>query len=100
MKQNLIIEWSDLLSHKLNRSASEIAESGLTLLDFSPDSVEIVFDDESYCKFSHAFAVENRDTNQVAVFTEHCGYHVFSNLGVTVFECYGSNKTVIVQSDW
>ncbi|HCG6122980.1 TPA: hypothetical protein NJ077_004490 [Vibrio parahaemolyticus] len=100
MKQNLIIEWSDLLSNKLNRSASEIAESGLALLDFSPDSVEIVFDDESYCKFNHAFAVENRDTNQVAVFTEHCGYHVFSNLGVTVFECYGSNKTVIVQSDW
>ncbi|TOE40002.1 hypothetical protein CGJ44_23770, partial [Vibrio parahaemolyticus] len=66
MKQNLIIEWSDLLSNKLNRSASEIAESGLTLLDFSPDSVEIVFDDESYCKFNHAFAVENRDTNQVA----------------------------------
>ncbi len=62
MKQNLIIEWSDLLSNKLNRSASEIAESGLMLLDFSPDSVEIVFDDESYCKFNHAFAVENRDT--------------------------------------
>ncbi|RFD35300.1 hypothetical protein, partial [Vibrio parahaemolyticus] len=100
MNKNLVVEWADLLSPKLNRSAYEISESGLMCYDFSPDHVEVVFEDESYCRFNHAFALENPDKGQVAIFTEHCGYHVFSNVGVTVIEYSGATKTVIVQSEW
>ncbi|HGS4701091.1 TPA: hypothetical protein ACMDQ8_004592, partial [Vibrio parahaemolyticus] len=100
MNKNLVVEWADLLSSKLNRSAYEISESGLMCYDFSADSVEVVFEDESYCKFNHGFALENLDKGLVAIFTEHAGYHVFSNVGVTVIEHFGSTKTVIIQSEW
>ncbi|EHH1111314.1 hypothetical protein [Vibrio parahaemolyticus] len=100
MSKNLVVEWADLLSAKLSRSADEISEFGLMCYDFSPDHVEAIFEDESYCKFNHAFALENPDKGQVAIFTEHCGYHVLSNVGVTVIEYFGSTKNVIVQSDW
>ncbi|EOX4945734.1 hypothetical protein ACFLJY_004450 [Vibrio alginolyticus] len=100
MNKNLVVKWADLLSSKLNRSAFEISESGLMSYDFSADSVEVLFEDESYCKFNYAFALENPKEGQVAIFTEHCGYHVLSNVGVTVIEHFGSSKTVIVQSEW
>ncbi|EKB1992576.1 hypothetical protein HJ183_23335 [Vibrio parahaemolyticus] len=100
MRKKLVVEWAGLLSSKLNCSADEISESGLMCYDFSPDNVEVIFEDESYCKFNHAFALDNPDKGQVAIFTEHCGYHVFSNIGVTVIEYFGSTKTVIVESEW
>ncbi|EGQ8523136.1 hypothetical protein GQ853_24170 [Vibrio parahaemolyticus] len=77
MNKNLVVEWADLLSPKLNRSAYEISESGLMCYDFSPDHVEVVFEDESYCRFNHAFALENPDKGQVAI--------LLSTVGITCF---------------
>ncbi len=46
--------------------------------DFPPDqSVMIRFPDGSHVLFRYAFAIEDAASGEVAVFTEHCGYHVF-----------------------
>lgn len=39
--------------------------------------VSIRFPDGSYSLFRHAFYLIDRELNEVAVFTEHCGYHYF-----------------------
>ena len=41
------------------------------------NGLECVFEDGSKLLFSHAFAVVDHERHELAVFTEHCGYHVF-----------------------
>lgn len=46
--------------------------------DFPPgQSVSLRFPDGSHALFRHAFALVDEASGEVAVFTEHCGYHVF-----------------------
>lgn len=49
---------------------------GLTAYDFGDYSVQIRFEDGSFALFHGAFAVQTKD--DVIVFTEHCGYHLFA----------------------
>ncbi|MFC1834097.1 hypothetical protein ACFL2Q_05100 [Thermodesulfobacteriota bacterium] len=39
--------------------------------------VHLKFPDGSYAFFEYAFCVEYEERQELAVFTEHCGYHVF-----------------------
>jgi len=39
--------------------------------------VAIRFADGSHAMFRHAFDLVDRDMNEIAVFTEHCGYRFF-----------------------
>jgi hypothetical protein len=45
-------------------------------------SVMVHFEDGSHCYFRYAFAVEDKDRKELAVFTEHCGYYIFSTRGL------------------
>jgi hypothetical protein len=45
--------------------------------DFS-GSVKIRFPDGSFVLFENAFYAIDESRDELAVFTEHCGYHVFS----------------------
>jgi len=40
-------------------------------------SVFIRFPDGSHVMFRYAFYLIDRNLNEIAVFTEHCGYHIF-----------------------
>jgi hypothetical protein len=40
-------------------------------------SVLVCFPDGSHFHFRYAFVIEDKMVGEVAVFTEHCGYHVF-----------------------
>jgi hypothetical protein len=86
MKSNreIIEAVAEELSSKLGRPAEEIIEKGLSAYDFNADEVKIVFDDGSSANFKYSFYVENPIKNVIAVFTEHCGYHLFRSSGVTV----------------
>jgi hypothetical protein len=49
----------------------------LSANDFPHQSVIIRFPDGSLVLFRYAFALRDEVSKEVAVFTEHCGYHVF-----------------------
>ncbi|MGA2499158.1 MAG: hypothetical protein ABSH20_15570 [Tepidisphaeraceae bacterium] len=50
----------------------------LLVFDFpSGQGVRLSFQDGSFAWFENAFFLEDRPRRLVAVFTEHCGYHVF-----------------------
>ena len=50
----------------------------LSAQDFpAGQSVFIRFPDGSHVSFRYAFALTDEARREVAVFTEHCGYHVF-----------------------
>lgn len=85
MIDNLIIDMvADELALKTMRSSDEIKQKGLSAYDYSSNTVEIDFEDGSTVKFKRAFYVEDVEDHVIAVFTEHCGYHVFCSLGATI----------------
>lgn len=43
----------------------------------SETTVSIQFEDDSRVEFKYAFTIEAPEFREVAVFTEHCGYHLF-----------------------
>jgi hypothetical protein len=46
--------------------------------DFPNDNiVRITFEDDSKVEFRYAFVMEAPELREIAVFTEHCGYHIF-----------------------
>lgn len=57
----------------------------LSATDFpSGQAVRLSFPDGSFAYFEHAFFIKDPVRQQVAVFTEHCGYHVFPLADIAV----------------
>lgn len=81
----LVEEWAEELSGILKRSAEDIRKHGLGAGDF-PEMYDlgIEFPDGSRLEFKFAFYAVREASRQIAVFTEHCGYHVFPSYGATV----------------
>ncbi len=70
-------DWKPALRAYLKDKSGEDRDR-LSAYDFpSGQTVAIRFPDESSVHFRHAFAIADEDRGMVAVFTEHCGYHVF-----------------------
>jgi hypothetical protein len=54
----------------------------LSAADFGVNQhLKINFPDGSFAFFQHAFYLLDREGGEVAVFTEHCGYHIFPLYG-------------------
>lgn len=47
-------------------------------------NVQLNFEDGSYALFKYAFYLVDKESNEIAVFTEHCGYHIFPLSGTTI----------------
>ena len=46
--------------------------------DFSSDKlIRISFEDDSKVEFRYAFIINAPELQEIGVFTEHCGYHIF-----------------------
>lgn len=76
--QALILDWAEELATTLGRSVDEIRHSGLSAYDFPSGSrLHVKLMDGSTLRFRHAFHVIRKSEHALAVFTEHCGYHVF-----------------------
>lgn len=52
-------------------------------------SVSMIFDDGSTASFHYAILIEAPELNEIGIFTEHCGYHIFPLGGthITLMEC-------------
>ncbi|MGY2131686.1 hypothetical protein ACW9KT_05635 [Hymenobacter sp. HD11105] len=58
------------------KGSTELNKLGAS--DFPLDGViQIQFEDDSKVEFKYAFTIEAPGFREVAVFTEHCGYHLF-----------------------
>ena len=53
--------------------------------------LKINFEDGSFAFFQYAFYILDQDNNEVAIFTEHCGCHIFP--------LYGT-KLELLESKW
>jgi hypothetical protein len=82
-RSEVVADWADALSQRLNRSVEEITSRGLSASDFSPSRrVRLQYADGSSAEFRYAFACISKETSRVAISTEHCGYLEFRLLPV------------------
>jgi hypothetical protein len=65
----------------------------LECTDFG-NRIAISFEDGSGVTFKHALAVKNEERRELAVFTEHNGYHVFPLESIT---SAGGNRYIVVE---
>ncbi len=69
--------WTDHIRQYVLATTGE-DRGNLRAYDFPPNrSVRLAFPDGSLALFRHAFYLRNDAATEVAVFTEHCGYHYF-----------------------
>lgn len=67
--------WKDWIKDYSIR-ISEGTRDRLSAEDFN-GSVKIKHSDGTFLFFEYAFYAINEDAKEIAVFTEHCGYHIF-----------------------
>jgi hypothetical protein len=67
-------QFIEELAIKTGRTQEDLLMRGLLATDFKGDVI-VKLEDSSEMKFNYAFYVENSDL--VAIFTEHYGYHAF-----------------------
>lgn len=80
MKQkDLPQRWQDKIAEYLKETGSKFNEFGA---DAFQHNLKIEFVDGSKASFNYAFYWVDTENKEVAVFTEHCGYHIFNLLAV------------------
>ena len=78
-------EWLPELALHTGRPERELSEGGLSALDFEPGVLRIELMDGSFVEFHYAFHLLSERHKAIAVFSEHCGYHVFPYHEAKVF---------------
>ena len=78
----VILPFIKELAQKFQRDEKEITANGLTAYDFKGE-VLLTYEDGSSIHYKNAFMLSNQE--EIAVFTEHCGYHLYD---IKEFESY------------
>ena len=73
----MLNEWAEELAARFRVPVADILAKPTAILDFPPETVRVELMDSSSVEFRRAFAVISEGKRAIAVFTEHCGHHVF-----------------------
>lgn len=94
--------WQDKIEKYLSEHGHEYNRKykRFSAYDFSVNShIKITFEDGSHAFFKYAFYWIEELWKEVAVFTEHCGYHIF-NLGELLLETTDGNGNTTKTDDY
>jgi hypothetical protein len=80
----LVRDWADQLSGRLGLTPEEI-RANPHCLTYPIGKLRIELMDGSAADFEYAFHVTSEEHGSIAVFTEHCGHHVFPSHGARVY---------------
>ena len=91
---NLPERWKAKLQNHLIAIGSKYKTLGAG--DFPSNKlVRINFEDESKVEFRYAFIINAPEFQEIGVFTEHCGYHIFysyDELDIVIEDLSDSSK--------
>jgi len=80
----MVNEWADELSAHTGHTKQQLAANP-QCIDFPNGVLRIELMDGSTVEFRWAFHIVNEAKRAIAVFTEHCGHHVFPYHEARVF---------------
>jgi hypothetical protein len=73
----LELEWASELAAHLGVPEDDFRANPTGHLDYPSDGVRVELMDGSFVEFRYAFALVNESRKCIAVFSEHCGHHIF-----------------------
>jgi len=95
--------WTDRIHNYLSEKGSDYygkKYKRFSVYDFSDNlNLKISFEDGSKAFFNDAFYWIDEEYKEVAVFTEHCGYHIF-NLPEILLETIDCEGNIIKTDDY
>ncbi len=101
--EDLPQRWKDKIDNYLSEKGFDYygkKYKRLSVYDFSDNlNLKISFHDGSKAFFNDAFYWIYEEHKEVAVFTEHCGYHIF-NLPEILLETVDWNGNIIKTDDF
>lgn len=77
LARQIELEWAEELADYFGRSAKEVEDKVRPWLDFPSGRIRIQLMDSSVVEFERSIFIVNEGKKAIAVFTEHCGNHVF-----------------------
>jgi hypothetical protein len=77
LARQLEAEWASDLAAYFGRSESDVLQHVRPWFDFPGGQLRIELMDGSIVQFEWAFHIASEAKRAIAVFTEHCGHHVF-----------------------
>jgi hypothetical protein len=78
-------DWAQELAVYYGRTPDEILEKVRSWFDFPSEGVRIELPDSSIVSFNWAIHIVSLERRAIAVFTEHCGHHIFPIYDAKVF---------------
>ncbi len=70
-------EWASELAEHFGRRTDEVLQEVRPWFEFPSGQLRIELMDDSAVQFFWAFHIVSEGKRAIAVFTEHCGHHVF-----------------------
>lgn len=77
LAQQIEHEWTEELAAYLEVPAEDVFAKPTTMLSYPSETVRVELMDGSSVEFKWAFALVSEEKKAIAVFTEHCGHHVY-----------------------
>jgi hypothetical protein len=70
-------QWAEELATTLKTTVEKIRGGEIDLFSIPLTTVRVELMDDSFVEFRCSFFVVSESKRAIAIFTEHCGYHVF-----------------------
>jgi len=85
LAEQIIQEWLEELAAHYGCAADAIRDASTRAMSYPTQTVRIELMDGSKAEFKYAFPIVSESRRSVAIFTEHCGHHVFPYHEAKVF---------------
>ncbi|MDO8387796.1 MAG: hypothetical protein Q7T13_15560 [Polaromonas sp.] len=85
LARQLESEWAPELAAHFGRSVGDVLQPVRPWFDFPGGQLRIELMDGSVVQFEWAFHIASDAKRAIAVFTEHCGHHVFPHHEAKVY---------------
>lgn len=77
LAQQIELDWAEELASYYGRAPDEVAEKVRPWFLLPPGILRIELMDQSCVEFRYAIFIVSEHKRAIAVFTEHCGYHLY-----------------------
>jgi hypothetical protein len=85
MARVVVQDWAEELAERFGVAVDLVRSNAEGVLDYPSERVLVELMDGSKVDFTHAFFIWSERKRAVAVFSEHCGHHVFPYHEAVVF---------------
>ena len=77
ISDELVREWAAELAKRFGQEVEHFLASPTKFMEYPIEPVRVELMDGSHVEFKYAFALVSEELKTIAVFTEHCGHHVY-----------------------